>query len=209
MTTLLIVGAGGHGRVVADAALTMSLWRSVCFVDDAAAPLSVLGFPVVGRSADLERLASSYKAVVIGIGEASARLKLLERCAALGYELPVVVHASASISRFASIGRGSVVFAQAAVNVGTALGQGCIVNTGATVDHDCELEEGVHVCPGVHLAGSVRIAARSWIGIGSAVRQGIRIGSDVTVGAGAAVVSDIESSVTVMGVPARTKRGDR
>jgi serine acetyltransferase len=83
------------------------------------------------------------------------------------------------------------------------LATGCIVNTGATIDHDCQLAEGVHVCPGTHLSGGVVVGARSWIGVGASVRQCIRIGADVTVGAGAAVVRDVADRLTVVGVPAR------
>jgi sugar O-acyltransferase (sialic acid O-acetyltransferase NeuD family) len=206
MSALLVIGAGGHGRVVADAAMTMGRWQTVCFADDRTDVRNVLGFELVGASADLERLAGSYKSAVVAVGNVRARLALLDRCASLGFDLPVIVHRSAVVSGFASIGAGSVVFAQAAVNPGASLGRGCIVNTGATVDHDCELGEGVHICPGVHVAGSVHIGPRSWVGIGTSVKQGIRIGSDVTVGAGAAVVTDIESGVTAIGVPARVRQ---
>jgi sugar O-acyltransferase (sialic acid O-acetyltransferase NeuD family) len=206
MSTLLVLGAGGHGRVVADAAATMGTWSAICFVDDRAAAPSVTGFEIVGTSADLERLAKSYTAVVVGIGDAQKRLQLMERSARFGFELPVIVHRSAAVSARAQLGAGSVVFAQAAVNPGAHLGRGCIVNTGATVDHDCHFEEGVHACPGVHLAGNVQVGARTWIGIGACVKQGVRIGSDVVIGAGAAVVSDVASGLTVVGVPARARQ---
>jgi len=205
MSTLLVLGAGGHGRVVADAATTMGTWSRVCFVDDRAT--NVPGFELVGTSADLERLLSSFKALVVGIGDARTRLQLLERAAGLGFELPVIVHRSAAVSTQASLGPGSVVFAQSAVNPGAQLGRGCIVNTGATVDHDCRFEDGVHACPGAHLAGNVLVGERTWIGVGACVKQGVRIGSDVMIGAGAAVVADVTSGQTVVGVPARARQG--
>jgi sugar O-acyltransferase (sialic acid O-acetyltransferase NeuD family) len=182
----------------------MGIWSRVCFVDDRAT--NVPGFELVGTTADLERLRSSFKALVIGIGDARTRLQLLERAATSGFELPVIVHRSAAVSAHASLGPGSVVFAQSAVNPGAVLGRGCIVNTGATVDHDCEFEEGVHACPGAHVAGSVYAGARTWIGVGACVKQGVRIGRDVMIGAGAAVVADVESGLTVVGVPARARQ---
>jgi sugar O-acyltransferase (sialic acid O-acetyltransferase NeuD family) len=208
MSALLVIGAGGHGRVVADAALSMGIWQSVCFADDRTDVREVLGLPIVGAPGELERLAGSYRAAVVAIGNVRSRMDLLSRCEAIGFELPPVVHRSAVVSRFASLGAGAVVFAQAAVNPGAIVGRGCIVNTGATVDHDCELAEGVHICPGVQLAGSVKVGPRSWIGIGAAVKQGVNIGADVTIGAGAAVVSDIESGVTAVGVPARARKSE-
>lgn len=205
MSTLLVVGAGGHGRVVADAAMSSGVWNAIAFIDDRTDVTSVLGCPIVGTCADLERLRTQYEAVAVGIGQVHRRLELLDRCEEIGFRLPCIVHATAAVSNFAAMANGCVVFAHSAVNPGAVLGRGCIVNTGATVDHDCELGEGVHVCPGVHCAGSVSIGPRSWIGIGSCVKQGVRIGSDVTVGAGAAVVSDVASGLTVVGVPARAK----
>ena len=163
----------------------------------------VPGFEVVGTFADLERLQKSFPAVVVGIGDAKTRLQLLERCTQSGFELPVIVHRSAAVSAQASIGAGSVVFAQSAVNPGATLGRGCIVNTGATIDHDCQLEDGVHACPGAHLAGAVHAGARTWIGVGACVKQGVSIGSDAFIGAGAAVVADVNSGMTMVGVPAR------
>lgn len=205
MTSLLIVGAGGHARVVADAALTTGNWQRVCFVDDALGASSVLALPIVGTSADLSRLRTEFGAAVVGIGDARVRLQLLEQCRQTGFDLPAIVHRTAAVSSYATLGPGVVVFAQAAINPGATLDEGCIVNTGATVDHDCRLQAGVHLCPGAHLAGSVQVAARSWIGIGACVKQGVRIGADVIVGAGAAVVCDIEAGLTVTGVPARPK----
>lgn len=205
MSTLLIIGAGGHGRVVADAAMSSGAWTSVCFADDDPTAKPSMGFEVVGTSADLASLAQKYRHAVVGIGSAHARLDLLARCRELGFELPPVIHRAAVVSPFASIGPGTVVFALAAVNPGAVLDRGCIVNTSASVDHDCRLGEGVHVCPGVHLAGNVTVGPRTWIGIGSCVRQGVCIGADVVVGAGAAVVSDIASGLTAVGVPARSR----
>jgi sugar O-acyltransferase (sialic acid O-acetyltransferase NeuD family) len=206
MTRLLIVGAGQHGSVVADAALSMREWEQIAFVDDRASELGAnLGLPIVGTTADLVKLAREYPAAVVAVGGAVKRLELLHVCRNLGFELPVVAHASAAISPFCSLEAGCVVMAQAAVNPNAKLGSGCIVNTCASVDHDCVLGNGVHLCPGVHLAGEVQVGDRAWIGIGSSVRQGIIIGSDVLVGAGSVVVSNVEPGLTVMGVPARPK----
>jgi sugar O-acyltransferase (sialic acid O-acetyltransferase NeuD family) len=205
MTQLLIVGAGGHARVVADAALTTGAWQRVCFVDDSPAATGSLGLPIVGTSTQLQQLRTEFSAAVVGIGDARTRLQLLDRCRSAGFELPPIVHRTAAVSTYATLGPGVVVFAQAAINPGATLDAGCIVNTGATVDHDCHLESGVHVCPGAHLAGNVRVAARTWIGIGACVKHGVRIGADVVVGAGAAVVADIQTGLTVTGVPARPR----
>jgi sugar O-acyltransferase (sialic acid O-acetyltransferase NeuD family) len=207
MSSLLVLGAGGHGRVVADAAISTHQWDLIAFADDRAdAAMRPLGLEVVGALADLEQIGSRFDCVALGVGDNRTRLALYVRCLQAGYALPVVVHAAAAVSPRAAVGPGSVVFAQAAVNVGATLGPACIVNTGATVDHDCRLAEAVHISPGANLAGNVTVGGRAWIGIGACVRQGIRIGSDATVGAGSVVVADVEQGATVFGVPARVRR---
>lgn len=207
MSALLVVGAGGHGGVVADAARAAGRWHAIAFVDDAAGRESVHGlWPVVGTTRDLEALRSRYPAAIVAIGEARRRLGLLDRLAALGYERPAVVHPAAVLGSLVELGAGTVVMAGAVVNIGARLGAGCIVNTGATVDHDCRLADGVHVCPGAHLAGEVEVGAGTWLGIGCCVRQCLRIGAGVVVGAGAVVVRDVGDGRTVAGVPAEDLR---
>jgi sugar O-acyltransferase (sialic acid O-acetyltransferase NeuD family) len=200
---LLIIGAGGHGKVVADTALLLG-WNNIGFLDDRAATLqSPLGLPIVGTLADLAAQRPRYSSAIVAIGNATLRLELTDRCRNAGLEVISLMHPMAYISRFASIGAGCVAFAQSAVNADARIGAGCIVNTGATIDHDCVIGDGVHVCPGAHLAGAVNVGDRSWIGIAATVRQGISIGRDATVGAGAAVVADVADASTVVGVPAK------
>lgn len=203
---LLVVGAGGHGRVVADAALATGTWDEVAFVDDQIATTQrVLELPILGPTGSLADLRPKYPAVVVAIGAPAVRLRLLEHCRSLGFELPVILHPAASVSRFAQLKEGCVVCAQAVVSPGAILERGCIVNTAASVDHDCRLDAGVHVCPGARVAGNVHVGSGSCIGIGSCIRQGIVIGGGATVAAGAVVVANVASGVTVMGNPARER----
>lgn len=213
MGALLIVGAGGHGKVVADAALSTGRWNALLFLDDAWPGKKENGpWPIQGKIENLPEWRRQCGEAVVAIGDNRLRLTLQKRLADAGFEIVSVIHPSAEISRFARIGAGSVVFAKAVVNVDAMIEEGAIINTAATIDHDCRLGIGVHVSPGAHLAGGVSVGAFSWIGIGGVVRENISIGSDVIVGAGAAVVADIPSGTTVMGVPARpnaNKRGEQ
>ena len=205
MSGLLIIGAGGHGKVVADTALLLG-WENVAFLDDRVATIGLpLDLPIVGTLRELTAQRRAYSSAIVAIGDAKLRLELTERCRRSGFEVVSIVHPMAYVSKFASIGAGCVAFAQSAINAGVKVGDACIVNTGATVDHDCLIGHGVHICPGAHLAGDVRVGDRSWIGIAAAIRQGITIGRDATAGAGAVVVADVADDSTVVGVPAREK----
>jgi len=204
--SILVLGAGGHGKVVADCAMRCGLLVAG-FVDDTARPgLHVLGIPVIGAMAELPRFRAAAGGVMVAIGDGAKRVDLIDLSREIGFRTPTIIDPSATVSRFATVDDGTVVLAQAAVNAGAQLGLGVIVNTGATVDHDCIVGDGTHVSPGAHLAGSVRIGRFSWIGIGSSVKQGTAIGSNAVIGAGAAVVADVGDGATVVGVPARPRK---
>ncbi|MGB4073026.1 acetyltransferase [Pseudomonas sp.] len=203
MKRLAILGASGHGKVVADTAEICG-WQSVVFFDDAWPTRERNGvWPVEGNAAELLERLSAFDAVLVAIGDNRIRLEKLAILKAAGAHFACLLHPAATVSRYASVENGSVVFAGAVVNAYARIGMGCILNTGCSVDHDCTLLAAVHVSPGAHLAGGVQVGEGSWIGIGACVRQSIRIGAGVMVGAGAVVVADVVDGVTVTGVPAR------
>jgi sugar O-acyltransferase (sialic acid O-acetyltransferase NeuD family) len=189
--------------VIAEAAAESGRWKGILFLDDDKSLDSVIDFPVVGRTDDIAKLANEDSEFVVAIGDNRKRLELAEEIARSGWRLATVIHPTACISRSASIADGTVVCAGAIVNARAKIGRACILNTGATIDHDCVLDDGVHVSPGANLGGTVRVGQCAWIGIGSSVREGVAIGRDSIVGAGAAVVSDVGDALTVGGVPAR------
>jgi sugar O-acyltransferase (sialic acid O-acetyltransferase NeuD family) len=205
MKRLLLVGAGGHGRVVADLAELLG-WDSIAFLDDGWPERTAnRAWPIIGKVADLARLGAGYDATLVTIGVNAARLALHRKVRELSFAIPALVHPSAVVSRHATMGRAAVVLANVAVNAFAAVGEAVILNTACTVDHDCKVGDGVHISPGAHLAGTVTVGDRSWIGIGAAIRQGITIGSDVMIGAGSVVVADVADGVVAMGVPARPR----
>ncbi|SDB36837.1 acetyltransferase [Bauldia litoralis] len=206
MTTLLLVGASGHGRVLADLGETLG-FVGIAFVDDRWPEVTDNnGWPVIGATRDVVRLSGQYDAVVVSIGANEPRLALHRRLMEQGVAASTLVHPSAVISSRAEIGVGSVVLANVVVGAFATVGEAAILNTACTVDHDCRLADGVHISPGVHLAGQVHVGERTWIGIGTSVREGAVIGKGVVIGAGAAVVSDIADSVIATGVPARPRQ---
>lgn len=210
MGALLILGGGGHGKVVADAALLSGRWDEVLILDDAWPQKKENGrWDILGKIENLSQWRIRCNEAVVAIGHNRLRLTFQRRLADAGFEIPSVIHPSAQISPFSRIGAGSVVFANAVVNVDAVVGEGAIINTAATIDHDCRLGMGVHVSPGAHLAGEVSVGDFSWIGIGSVVRERTSIGSDVIVGAGAVVVTNVPDGMTVIGVPACPKNKSR
>lgn len=198
---LVIVGAGGHGKVAAEVAM-LDGWQQVVFVDDRFAGGSDrhAHWPIVGSLESASEHGAD--AFFVAIGDGTVRKRVTEDLGA-DARFATLVHPSATLSHYVTLQPGTLVCAGAIVGIDTRLGTGVIINTGARVDHDCVVGDFTHICPGVTLAGGVHIGALSWIGIGATVRQGIRIGDEVMVGAGAVVVSDVDGRVTVMGVPAR------
>ena len=204
MRRLILLGAGGHGKVVADIAQLMQKWVNIEFLDDKFPVLThVASWRVSGKLNEFMNLPADRTDFGVTVGENDLRVKFIQRLLETGLDLPSLVHPTAFINDSIELGDGTVVMSQAAINIDSRIGNGCVINTGATVDHDCILANGVHLSPGGHLAGDVRIGDRSWIGIGATVNCGITIGNDVMVGAGAVVINDIEDGLTVVGNPAK------
>lgn len=202
MKTLVVIGAGGHGKVVADAAESTGRWQNIVFVDKRWPELkSCAHWSVVAQ--DVKDLPSDQALdFIVSIGDNRTRARVFDLCVEAGLKPVSVIHPSATISRRAELSVGCVVFAGAVINIGAKIGQCAIVNTGATIDHDGLIGNSVHISPGAHLAGEVTVGDFSWIGIGATVKQCLSISDDVVVGAGACVVSNITEPGVYVGVPA-------
>ncbi len=202
---LLVLGAGGHGKVVADVGLSMGL-RLIGFVDDDPARdgSEIWGLKVLGWDrlvAERERFGDVL--VALGIGSNEARERAHKRLRLAGFEVATLIHPSAVVARSARLGEGTVVVANATVNPDAVVGQGVIVNTGAVVEHDCRVDDYAHLSPKAALGGAVTVGRRSHLGLGAVALPGVRIGADVRAGAGAAIHRDVPDGRTVVGVPAR------
>ena len=202
---LLIIGAGGQGKVVADIALIMGKWQNVFFADDHEVDTSVMGLKVICSSTDVHSYIGKAD-LIVAIGNNKTRASIQKRLKAEGANFPVLIHPNSTIGYGVELGKGSVVMAGAVINCHSKIGEGCIVNTGATIDHDNNIGEFVHISPAVHIAGNVFVGDCTWLGIGSIVSNGIKITHDCTIGAGAVVIRNINSSGTYVGVPARRIR---
>jgi UDP-perosamine 4-acetyltransferase len=202
------LGAGTHAKSVVEAIRSSGRFEVAAIVDDdpTKAGSELFGARIVS-SEELEELRANgithAFAGVGGIGDSSGRRGIFERLVRAGFELPAIIHASAVVSPWATLGRGVQVFAAAVVNAGAEIGDGAIVNTGAIVEHDCRVGAHAHVAPGVCLAGLASVGESAHVGIGAIVIEGVRIGPGALVGAGAVVIRDVPEGTRVAGVPAR------
>lgn len=199
---LLIIGASGHGKVVADIALKMNKWNTISFLDDDDNLKTLLGLEVIGKSADAFHKIEEYD-IFVGIGNNPIRKKIQTSLEGKGVKPPILIHPSAIIGEQVNLSSGTVVMAGVVINCCTSVGRGCIINTGATIDHDSSIEDFVHISPGAHLAGTVSVGQGSWLGVGATVIQGINIGKNSVIGAGAVVLKNIPASCTAVGAPAK------
>ncbi len=197
MNKLIIIGASGHGKVVADIAKKNG-YTEIVFLDDSEYVTECGGYPVVGRSADVNKIDAD---VVVAIGSAEIR-KLIQESIDES-RITALIHPDAVVAEDVEIGAGTVVMAGAVINPGVRIGKGCIVNTCSSVDHDCAVGDYVHVSVGAHVAGTVTIRENTWIGAGATVSNNVTICSGCMVGAGAVVIKDISEPGTYVGVPAK------
>lgn len=203
---IFIVGASGHGKVVADAAQGQG-FRVMGVFDDAPALWGgvLLGVPVVGGRELLTDWCREHgvTAGIVAIGDNATRLAVARTLQELGLRMVTIMHPGATVAASARIGQGSVVMAGGVVNPDCVIGEHCIINTSACVDHDCLVGDATHIAPGCQLCGGVKVGAGTLVGAGATVIPGISIGEHVVVGAGSTVIHDVPPRTKVAGCPAR------
>lgn len=199
MKQLLIIGASGHGKAVADIA-KLNGYESILFFDDNENVKECGKYSVVGKSSEINDYDGD---VIVAIGNADVRERFYEMLS--HRNMPVLIHPSAVIADTVIIKEGTVIMAGVVLNSDAVIGKGCIINTCSSVDHDCNIGDYVHIAVGVHVAGTVNIGYKTWVGIGASVCNNLDICSGCMIGAGAVVVKNIDVKGTYVGVPARIK----
>ena len=192
---LVIIGASGHGKVIADIAVRNG-YENIVFLDDDEDVRECAGFPVIGKTCEARNIDGDK---IVAIGNA----KIRERIQSELENVVTLIHPAAVISRRVEISEGSVVMAGVVINSDAVIGKGCIINTGASVDYDCKIEDFAHISVGAHVAGTCCISRRTWIGAGATVSNNVNICGDCMIGAGAVVIKDIDKPGTYVGSPAR------
>ena len=204
---VLIIGAGGHGQVLADILIRMQKQdcqlQPVGYLDDNPELLGqhFLGLPVLGSIDQLPRV--SHEAVIIGIGNNQRRAHFFDLMRTQNENIMNAIHPSAVIASDVRLGKGVAICAGVVVNTVAILGDNTILNTSCSVDHHNHISSHAHIAPGVHLGGNVSIGTGAFVGIASAIIPGCRVGDWAVVGAGSSVVRDIPPFTTAVGVPAK------
>lgn len=173
MGDLLIIGAGGHGRVVAEAAEQCEEWDTIAFLDDRVDVDMVLGHRIIGKMNEYAKFVGKYEHAMACIGDNEKRLDLIRKILKVGYKVPVIIHPKAAVSKYCNIEQGTVVLAGAVVNTDASIAMGCIINISSCIDHDCIISDGVHICSGAVVRSGCRIGKLSYIGARALVKPGV------------------------------------
>ena len=195
---VVIIGAGGHGRVVADT-IELSGDKVIGFLDDNAQSDEKLN--IIGKNADAYKYCDGETYLFVAIGNCKVRKDIMDKLPNAKWY--TAIHPSAVISPSAIIGKGSCVLPNAVVNNSAVIGKGVVVNTGATVDHDNVIGDYSLLACGVHLAGTVSVGECTWVGVGTTISNNVSVCDNVRLEAGTVVIEDITEEGTYIGVPSR------
>ena len=209
MEKLLILGCGGHGRVIADIVEKNNHYSSIFFLDNKIESSNKFktnfNKNIIGDISidNLRKFSNEFSHAFVGIGDNKVRIKWLEELQKIGYIIPNIIDPSAQISRYVDLGKGCFINTNVVIQCNTKIDSGCIVNTSSSIDHDTLIKKGAHISPGVNIAGNVKIGENTWIGLGTKIIQNINIGDNVIVGAGSLVLKNIPNNSKAYGVPSK------
>lgn len=208
---LLLIGAGGHCKVVLDMLLEFKEYEITGIIDrKERVGDDLFGVRVIGTDSDLSKLRKKgigHSFVSVGsIGDASLRAKLHNLAAKAGFIFPNLIHPSALVSLRADLGTGNYVAPGVIINAGARIGDGCILNTGVIIEHDCVVEDFAHISPGAILNGGVTVGGGSHIGAGSVVIQNLNIGANTIIGAGSVVTKNVRRDMVAYGNPCKERK---
>lgn len=208
MKKIVLIGAGGHCKVIIDIIKSIGKYEIVGITDKT--NKSVLGIPIIGDDSMLKKIydegVTNAFICIGGLNNPNVRNIIYSKLKNIGFNIPVLIHNRAIVSPFAEIDEGTCVMPGAIINAGAVIGKNCILNSGSIVEHDCNIGENTHISPNSSIAGGVNIGVNTHIGVGSSIIEGKVIGNNVTIGAGAVVIDNIKDNSLAVGVPAKVIR---
>ncbi len=204
MQGIVLLGAGGHCKVIIDIIESSNKYKIIGIIDKNKNSEKVLGYNVLGDEGLLEIILNKAENAVVSLGHVKfmqTRHYLFQKLVNLKFKLPVLVHKHSVVSQYTKIGFGTCIMAGSVINPAVTIGENCIINTASIIEHDCTIHNNVHVCPKAAILGGVTIESNSFIGAGSYILPNLNIGKNVIIGAGSVVLSDVSDNCTVVGVP--------
>jgi len=208
MEKIILIGGGGHCKVVIDSILQGKFFNIIGILDKYKEPgIKVLNIKILGKENLLEKyfkdgIRNTF--ITLGsVGEPSLRIKLYRDAKKAGYKIPNIINLTANFSKYAVLNEGNYIGPLSSVNAGVNIGSNCILNTGVNIDHDCCIGNFVHIAPGVSISGGVKIGDNTHIGTGSSIKHAMKIGRNTIIGVGSVVVKDIPDSVIAYGNPCK------
>lgn len=205
---ILMIGGGGHCKVVLDSLISQNLYSEIAIIDkDLPLDSTILGIPVIGRDQDLIKLYNEgYKYAFISLGSIgnwNIRERISKMLTDIGFELPSIIDSSARISSNVTVSQGAYIGKNVIINPSVFLGSNVIINTGVIVEHDCKIGDFVHLAPGSVICGDVKIGRGTHIGAGSVIRNQLSVGENTLIGLGSCVVSPIGNDFVAYGNPCK------
>lgn len=210
MKNIIIIGGGGHAKVLASVLKKHPSWNPVGYVD-LSDKGNLLDLPYLGRDENLSEILKEKQTdhAAIGIGQiknVASRKVIVNKLKKLKIQFPAIISTDAIVNEDVKIGQGTVIMDGVIIQPGSKIGQFSIINTGATIDHDCEIDDFIHIAPGVTLSGGVKISDNTLIGTGAKVIQGIEIGNDIIIASGSTVTKNLKKTGIYFGSPVKLLR---
>ena len=205
MDNLLILGAGGNSKVIAETYMSCINHCNIKYLDDNYINIENNSNEIIGPLSKIFEIEikNKFSRAIISISDPKVRMYWLDILERENYNIKPIIHKNCFISKTAKIDNGSVIYAKACIQTEVKIGRGVFINTNSCIEHNSIIDSGVHICPGSNIGGNVNIGSCSWIGIGSSIIQNIKIGENVMIGAGTVVTKNIPKNSLAVGSPAK------
>jgi sugar O-acyltransferase (sialic acid O-acetyltransferase NeuD family) len=201
---IIIIGSGGHSRVVIDTLETLgSNIFGIIDINYKGQKEKIFNYKIIGDMTIIDNLNPKNYNIILAIGDNNKREKYFSELLYKGFTIPTIIHPTAILSKKIIIGNGVFINSGVILNAGVEIADNTIINTGSIIEHEVNIKQNSHICPGVKIGGRATVGKNTFIGIGSSIKDYIKIGDNVKVGAGSVIIDNIKKGLTVVGVPGK------